>query len=92
MRIKTESFVREKVNSLVIGFAKKTGLPLQMEHMDAKKLAIAATIYHVLAMIETNKTVKFMFIIMVKYFAILSGSFHISANMVVKNHVIFAKT
>lgn len=80
--------MRGKVKSWVIGFVNKTGSPLKMENMVARKHAIAATRNHVLATIEMSIIAKVMCGIMAKLFVDLNGSFRISENMDARSLVI----
>ena len=82
--------MKEKVRFSVIGCANKTGLLLEMENMDARKLAVVATKKNAHATTGMNIIVKAMCFIMVKLFVDLNGLFHILENMDVNNLVISA--
>ena len=82
--------MKERVRFLVIGCVNKTGLLLEMENMDARKLAVVATKKNAHATTGMNIIVKAMCFIMVKLFVDLNGLFRILENMAVNSLVISA--
>ena len=74
----------------MIGCVNKTGLLLEMENMDARKLAVVATKKNAHATTGMNIIVKVMCYIMAKPSVDLNGLFRILENMDVNSLVISA--